>query len=75
MVCMVGQIATLRLIRSYDMKITSAQYKNDQFGNSDSITAIIDGTKHIVPLDPANRHYSEIMRQVEAGTLVIQEAD
>jgi len=57
------------------MKITSAQYKNDQFGNSDSITAIIDGTKHIVPLDPANRHYSEIMRQVEAGTLVIQEAD
>ena len=72
---MVGQIATLRLIRSYDMKITSAQYKNDQFGNSDSIIAIIDGTKHIVPLDPANRHYSEIMRQVEAGTLVIQEAD
>lgn len=23
----------------------------------------------------ANRHYSEIMRQVEAGELVIQEAD
>ena len=29
----------------------------------------------IVPEDPSNRHYSEIMRQVEAGTLVIQEAD
>jgi len=28
-----------------------------------------------VPLDPANRHYAEIMRQVEAGELVIQEAD
>ncbi len=28
-----------------------------------------------VPLDPANRHYAEIMRQVEAGTLTIEEAD
>ena len=29
----------------------------------------------IVPVDPANRHYAEIMRQVEAGELTIQEAD
>jgi len=28
-----------------------------------------------VPLDPANRHYAEIMRQVDAGELTIQEAD
>jgi hypothetical protein len=28
-----------------------------------------------VPLDPANRHYAEILKQVEAGTLTIQEAD
>jgi len=28
-----------------------------------------------VPLDPANRHYAEILRQVEAGTLVVAEAD
>jgi antitoxin (DNA-binding transcriptional repressor) of toxin-antitoxin stability system len=28
-----------------------------------------------VPLDPANRHYAEIMRQVEAGELTIQDAD
>lgn len=27
------------------------------------------------PLDPANRHYAEIMRQVEAGDLVIQPAE
>jgi hypothetical protein len=26
-------------------------------------------------LDPANRHYAEIMRQVEAGTLTILEAE
>lgn len=29
----------------------------------------------IVPEDPSNRHYVEILRQVEAGTLVIQEAE
>lgn len=29
----------------------------------------------MVPLDPANRHYAEIMRQVEAGTLTVQDAD
>jgi antitoxin (DNA-binding transcriptional repressor) of toxin-antitoxin stability system len=28
-----------------------------------------------VPLDPANRHYAEILRQVEAGELTIEEAD
>jgi len=34
-----------------------------------------DGKIISVPLDPANRHYAEIMRQVEAGTLTIQEAE
>ena len=28
-----------------------------------------------IPLDAANRHYAEIMRQVEAGELTIQEAE
>lgn len=41
----------------------------------DFITATIDGIEMSVPLDPANRHFSEIMRQVEEGTLVIQEAE
>jgi len=56
------------------MQITSAQYI--QYRNvNDSITAVIDGETVTVPLDPANRHYAEIMRQVEAGTLTIQEAE
>ena len=38
------------------------------------IQATIDGIQMSVPLDPANRHYAEIMRQVEAGTLTIAEA-
>ena len=30
----------------------------------DGISCIADGLPMSVPLDPANRHYSEIMRQV-----------
>ena len=57
------------------VNITSAQYMNDMTGETASITAVIDGVTMSVPLDPANRHYAEIMRQVEAGTLTIQEAE
>ena len=59
----------------YDMNITAAQYTTDFEGNNTGIKATIDGTEMTVPLDPANRHYAEIMRQVEAGTLTIAEAD
>ena len=59
-----------------NMNITSAQYVADLMsGNNSSIKATIDGTEMSVPLDLANRHYAEIMRQVEAGTLVVAEAD
>ena len=56
------------------MNIISAHY-NVFDGENVSIQATIDGITMSVPLDPANRHYAEIMRQVEEGTLVIQEAD
>ena len=58
-----------------EINITSAQYRVDMDGNNVSITATIDGIAMSVPLDPANRHYAEILRQVEAGTLTIQDAD
>ena len=58
-----------------NMNITAAQYITDMGGINSSIQATIDGTEMSVPLDPANRHYAEIMRQVETGTLVIAEAD
>ena len=59
-----------------NMTITTAQYMSDPVSNEvSSIRATIDGQELFVPLDPANRHYAEIMRQVEAGTLVIQEAE
>tara|TARA_E500000318_G_C3374272_1_gene139683 strand:+ start:321 stop:506 length:186 start_codon:yes stop_codon:yes gene_type:complete len=58
-----------------EMNIESAQYSVDIDGNNSSIQATIDGTVMSVPLDPANRHYAEILRQVETGTLTIQDAD
>jgi hypothetical protein len=58
------------------MNITSAQYiTNPMSGETACINAVIDGIAMSVPLDPANRHYAEIMRQVDAGDLVIQEAE
>jgi hypothetical protein len=59
-----------------EMNIESAQYMADIIsGENGSITAVIDGITMSVPLDPANRHYAEILRQVEAGELVIQPAE
>jgi len=57
------------------MNITSARYLVDLDLTNSAITATIDGIEMTVPLDPANRHYAEIMRQVDEGTLTIQDAD
>ena len=57
-----------------DMNITSAQYEAVQDTNV-GIKATIDGVEMSVPLSTGNRHYDEIMRQVAAGTLTIQDAD
>jgi len=59
-----------------DIQITNAQYQRSSMTNKVSIIrATIDGQEMFVPLDPANRHYAEILRQVEAGTLTIAEAE
>ena len=58
------------------MTITSAQYaKNPMTGQNVSVKAVVDGEEILVPLTPGNRHYDAIMAQVDAGDLVIQEAD
>ena len=58
-----------------NMNITAAQYQADALsGDNGPISATIDGQYISVPLDPANRHYAEILKQVAAGTLTIQEA-
>ena len=38
-------------------------------------TILEDDTELSIPLDPANTDYAEILRQVEAGELTIEEAE
>ena len=58
------------------MKITNAQYMKD-YENTKVVTikCDIDSITMYVPLDPANRHYAEILKQVAEGTLTIKDAD
>ena len=56
------------------INFTSAKYVAID-GTNVSIIVVIDGITSSVPLDPANRHYAEIQRQVKAGTLTIADAD
>jgi len=52
------------------MNITS-EYIEQLNGIDQQIVAEIDGKAVFVPLVGGNRHYREIMDQVEAGTLVL----
>jgi len=64
---------------------TSVKYiKNSISDENDSIKAVtkqvnqegnIVDTEITVPIAAGNRHYDEIMRQVDAGTLTIEAAD
>lgn len=56
------------------MNITNAKYYAED-GENLSISAFINGLRTIVPLDPNNSDYAEILLQVEAGDLTIQDAD
>lgn len=54
------------------MNITSAHIQR-LGGEAQQIIAVIDGQEMFVPIAGGNRHYREIMDQVEAGTLVLGE--
>ena len=59
-----------------EMNITSAKYIKDLITEKIiTIEMVIDEQTYFVPMKEGNRHYDEIMRQVEAGTLTIEEAD
>jgi len=61
------------------LNIVSAQYFTNQDGENTSIRIVLAGDtnkQYSVPVGAvANRHYAEIMRQVNEGTLVIQPAE
>ena len=55
---------------------TNAKYIVEVQGEEpSSISILIDGRQSFVPAVPANSHYAEIMRLVEAGELTIAPAD
>ena len=55
-----------------EMSIASAKYTDSE---KHTIVAVIQDETMYVPLNPSNRHYAEIMRQVDAGELTIADAD
>lgn len=58
------------------INFTSVKYVKDSVTEEIScIRIVLDEEQMIVPLAEGNRHYDEIMRQVEAGELTIEEAD
>ena len=58
------------------MNITFAKYGTSPEATENTCIFIeADGEGWCVPIEPGNRHYDEIQRQVEAGTLTIQDAD
>ena len=58
------------------MNIKDAQYMKSPINEKDiMIKAIVDGEESWIPLDPKNRHYAEIMRQVEEKKLTIKDAE
>jgi len=60
-----------------ELEIKSAKYYTDLDGetNIGIIMTLKDDTVFYVPLSKDNTHYNEMMKQVEAGELTIEEAD
>ena len=57
------------------MNISNAQYAKGLSDINTCINATIDGKEMSIPLDPDNRHYAEILKQVADGTLTIKDAE
>ena len=58
------------------MEIKDAQYFKDIItGEVSSIRCIVNGRHTSIPTDPNNTDYQEILKQVNAGTLTIKDAD
>ena len=60
------------------MNIITAKYLKDVTNDTDIIGILVTNetsNKIVVPLDPANTEYAEILRQVAANELTIADAD
>ena len=58
------------------MEIENAKYILNPDGKTNgTVSAVIDGVSMSVPMVIGNRHYDEILKQVEEGKLTIADAD
>ena len=57
------------------MVIENAKHFKDETDTNIGIKATINGEELFVPYDKANRHYAEILKQVDEGIITIEEAD
>jgi len=57
------------------MIITNAKYLKDDTDENVTVRITLNGSLTDIPMDPDNRHYAEILKQVAAGTLTIAAAD
>ena len=57
------------------MEIKNAKYLKNEDGKIVSISANIEETDCEVPINLENRHYIEIKKQLDAGTLTIKDAE
>ena len=58
------------------MIITNAKYLKDVVTDANNgVSATIDEQGYNIPMDTANRHYAEILKQVADGDITIAEAD
>jgi hypothetical protein len=58
------------------MDIKDAQYMKSPIDeNAVNIKATVDGEEAWIPIDPNNRHYAEILRQVKEEGLTIKDAE
>jgi hypothetical protein len=58
------------------MDYSKGKYYNDPItGELAGIEIKDGGFKHSIPINEEDRHYAEILRQVDAGTITIEDAD
>ena len=61
------------------MIIENAKYIKAPLDNPDNnntaVKVTLNGVESFVPMDEDNTHYAEILRQVAAGELTIEDAD
>jgi hypothetical protein len=61
-------------IEDTKMNITAAQYTVDANGDKTGIQATIEGEDMLVPINPKNRYYDELIHQEDIGMITIQAA-